>query len=161
MAASDPATSIRVTPCTAEDAHALSAREPGGKDYARSAFAAQERGECLFLVAWLGDVPVGSGELTRRQVPELRNLHVDASFRRRGIGTALIAAAEDAARPHDRIGLGVGDDNPDALRLYERLGYRPTGHSETYTYEYVDDEGERGSATETALWCEKDLRPQE
>jgi ribosomal protein S18 acetylase RimI-like enzyme len=44
---------------------------------------------------------------------------------RQGIGAALIRAAEGTARRlgHDRISLTVGRDNPDARRLYERLGY--------------------------------------
>ena len=39
-------------------------------------------------------------------------------------------AAEGTARQlgHERIALGVGLDNPEARRLYERLGYADWGH---------------------------------
>jgi ribosomal protein S18 acetylase RimI-like enzyme len=45
--------------------------------------------------------------------------------RRRGIGTALMHAAEElvCSRRFDAIVLGVEDSNPGARRLYERLGY--------------------------------------
>jgi RimJ/RimL family protein N-acetyltransferase len=51
-------------------------------------------------------------------------------LRGRGIGTALIRAAEDSARQlgHGRLSLGVGVDNPQARRLYERLGFLDWGH---------------------------------
>ncbi|UEJ83877.1 GNAT family N-acetyltransferase [Brachybacterium halotolerans subsp. kimchii] len=157
MDAPDPAAGLRIHPCGEDDARALTAREPAGKDYASSVFAAQQQGLCLFLVAWIDDVPVGSGELVWKQVPELRNLHVEAGFRSRGVGSGLVAAAEDAARPQGRIGLAVGVDNPDARRLYERLGFAATGASETCTYEYVDDGGVRRRATETSQRLEKAL----
>jgi predicted N-acetyltransferase YhbS len=62
-------------------------------------------------------------------VPVLNHLEVTPRLRRRGIGTALIRACEDAAsrRHHDVLVLGVGLDNPGAKRLYERLGYLDWG----------------------------------
>ena len=54
--------------------------------------------------------------------------------RRGGIGTALVHEAERRAsdRGAHEIGLSVNPaDNPDALRLYERLGYQ---HDGTPTY---------------------------
>jgi hypothetical protein len=58
-------------------------------------------------------------------VPLLNHLEVTPAWQRRGIGTALVHACEAAARArgHDVLILGVGLDNPDAKRLYERLGY--------------------------------------
>ena len=55
----------------------------------------------------------------------LNHLEVAPGWQGQGIGTRLVRAAEDAARRRgfDRIVLGVGVDNPDAKRLYERLGY--------------------------------------
>jgi GNAT superfamily N-acetyltransferase len=52
-------------------------------------------------------------------------LEVLGQLQRRGVGTALIHAAEDHARSsgHDRIALAVGLDNRNARRLYEHLGY--------------------------------------
>ena len=47
-------------------------------------------------------------------------------MRRRGICTALMRAAEVFASEEGfaALELGVEDTNPDARRLYERLGYR-------------------------------------
>jgi GNAT superfamily N-acetyltransferase len=63
-------------------------------------------------------------------VPRLDHLEVPGPFQGRGVGTALIRAAEDTARRlgHERIALGVGLDNPKARRLYARLGYADWGH---------------------------------
>ena len=63
-------------------------------------------------------------------MPQLDHLEVLESFQGCGIGTALIHAAEAAARElgYEPIALGVGLDNPKARRLYERLGYADGGH---------------------------------
>jgi GNAT superfamily N-acetyltransferase len=62
-------------------------------------------------------------------VPQLDHLEVLGSFWGRGIGTALIRAAEATARQlgHEQLALGVGLDNPKARRLYERIGYADWG----------------------------------
>jgi GNAT superfamily N-acetyltransferase len=97
----------------------------------------------VLLVAWLEDRPVGEVSLdcepakepeVRRQlpgVPQLDHLEVVGPFWGRGIGTALIRAAEATARQfsHEQLTLGVGLDNPKARRLYERLAM-PTGATE-------------------------------
>ncbi|MBF9034682.1 GNAT family N-acetyltransferase [Rhodobacterales bacterium HKCCE2091] len=46
--------------------------------------------------------------------------------RRKGHGTLLLATADDIARAggHAEISLIASDANPDALRLYDRAGYR-------------------------------------
>jgi GNAT superfamily N-acetyltransferase len=96
----------------------------------------------VLLVAWLEDRPVGEVFLeceaakepeVRRHlpdVPQLDHLEVLGPFQGRGIGTALVRAAEDTARQfgHEQLALGVGLDNPKARRLYERLGYGDWGH---------------------------------
>lgn len=106
----------------------------------------------MLLVAWAGDVPVGSGQLDLDAAPiELKNLNVRPDRRGQGIGTALVAAAEEwtRARGHTRLSMGVAVDNPGARRLYERLGYVATGEMSTVTYDYVDAEGLSRTATET------------
>jgi GNAT superfamily N-acetyltransferase len=104
--------------------------------------ARQRDGGGVLLVAWLDGRPVGDvflswepadePEVRRRLpgVPRLGHLEVLGPFQRRGIGTALIRAGEDAARRlgHDRLALGVGVGNSCARRLYERLGYVDWGH---------------------------------
>ena len=57
----------------------------------------------------------------------LDDLAVDASMRGKGIGTRLIHAVFDFAweREMRAVRLDVVDTNPDARRLYERLGFVP------------------------------------
>ena len=90
-------------------------------------------------------------------MPELKNLQVAATHRRHGIGSAIVAAAEAEAAGFTRIWIGVSEDNPDARRLYERLGYTPTGRTETYSYTYVAADGTTHAVTETAEYLEKRL----
>lgn len=53
------------------------------------------------------------------------HLAVDPAARRRGIGSALMRAAEERlrARGCPKINLQVGTDNQAVVRFYERLGY--------------------------------------
>ncbi len=87
-----------------------------------------------YLVAWDGDEPVGHAhvawERTHLGVPEIQDVFVLPQRRRRGIATALTAAAERLAaeRGFDRISLSVSESGNDAARgLYQRLGYREAG----------------------------------
>jgi GNAT superfamily N-acetyltransferase len=141
-------TAIEVRALAASEVGRLERDEPPGRGFARALWAAQEAGGSTLLVAWDGDVPLGSGQLDLRgDVPELRNLQVQESARGRGIGTAIVRAAEE------RVGSGlltvrVALDNTRARALYERLGYRGTGELTTTTYAYVDDAGVTRQATE-------------
>lgn len=60
--------------------------------------------------------------------PLIEFLCVDASERGRGLGTALIEFAEsEIFADADNIYLFVSDINPNAVRLYERLGFQRIG----------------------------------
>jgi len=56
----------------------------------------------------------------------LSHTRVGEEFRRRGIGGRLIKKAEAEAkqRGFESVTLGVDEDNKQAIRLYERLGYK-------------------------------------
>lgn len=58
---------------------------------------------------------------------ELKRMYVAPSHRGKGVSTALLAAADVAARALGarRIILQTGDRQPDAVRLYEREGFTP------------------------------------
>ena len=147
--------------CAADEVPRLAEQEDPRAQVAARQFARQERGESLYLVAWDGDDPIGSGEVLFGATCEVRNLHVQEASRGSGIGSALIAEAERIARARGsagiRVGAGVG--NEAARRLYERLGYEATGLFETTTYTYFDQDGEH-QATEVDEWLEKGfLRP--
>lgn len=64
----------------------------------------------------------------RRDETRVQGIAVDAASRGQGIGALLLAHLEDHARALGRraVILEVVDTNPDAQRLYERLGYRVT-----------------------------------
>jgi len=83
----------------------------------------------LFLVAWLGDVPVGCGAIKRFDVvsAELKRMYTAPAGRRRGVAKALLAALEDAARGvgYEKLRLETGTAQPEAIALYEKAGYVP------------------------------------
>ena len=64
-------------------------------------------------------------------IPEINDLNTATHLRRQGIGSRLIAVAEDLVRRsgHQTIGIGVGvtPDYAMAQRLYPRLGYVADG----------------------------------
>ena len=63
----------------------------------------------------------------------LQTICVDEAYRSRGIGTRLIGFAEERIfREWPNVFLCVSSFNPDARRLYERLGYRTVGTLENY-----------------------------
>jgi GNAT superfamily N-acetyltransferase len=127
----------------------------GERHWFTDRLARQQRGGGVLLVAWLEGRPVGEVFLeyepatepeVRRHlpgVPRLDHLEVVGPLWGRGIGTALIRAAEDTARQlgHEQIALGVGLDNLKARRLYERLGYADWGQGTVVGswVEYSDD----------------------
>jgi GNAT superfamily N-acetyltransferase len=63
----------------------------------------------------------------------LRNLYIDVhrEWRGAGVGAALIDGAVNWAKDHgvEMIALSVLDSNPRARALYERLGFKVTGHT--------------------------------
>jgi [ribosomal protein S18]-alanine N-acetyltransferase len=83
----------------------------------------------FYLVAWEGDEPVGHAHLALTDPPELQDVSVLEPYRRRGVATALTAAAEREAseRGHDTLTLTVSVDNQAAQAVYRRLGYSDTG----------------------------------
>lgn len=133
--------------CELRDVAVIEQHEPPGAGLARLFFAMQERGEVEYLVAWDGEVPVGSGVLTRSERPELKNLHVEPAQRGRGIGTSIIGEAELQTEAAE-LRVGVALENHAAARLYERLGFERTGVFSQSTYSYVDEAGLARTATE-------------
>ena len=71
-------------------------------------------------------------------LPQINALEIGENYRRRGLATMLIAAAENEARCQgfSLIGLGVEISNKPAKRLYEKLGYsyQQVGGSDTYDF---------------------------
>jgi RimJ/RimL family protein N-acetyltransferase len=57
------------------------------------------------------------------------------------------------------MAVGVAEDNPDAERLYRRLGYRPTGVIDVSQYDWITPEGAVRHETERDQLLVKDLSP--
>jgi ribosomal protein S18 acetylase RimI-like enzyme len=99
--------------------------------------------DTVLLLAYAGDSLIGYGLAhvmaardtwvadtwrTGDRIGEIESLAVLPQYRGSGIGTRLLDALEAelaAAGVHDLI-LGVLPGNTDAIRLYQRRGYRPT-----------------------------------
>jgi GNAT superfamily N-acetyltransferase len=84
--------------------------------------------------------PVGHAALRRLPVGdgvewELKRLVTLPTARGHGVGSLLVAAVEaDAvARGAVRVVLQTGDQQPEAIALYEKLGYRPIPAYPPYT----------------------------
>lgn len=131
-------------------------------------YAVQAAGKGVYLIAWHEDEPVGHF-LLRWEGPEsdasgcypyptpyLEAGHTRIGYRRRGVATQLIAAAESIARERgDRaIGLAVGQsDNPEARRLYETLGYRDWGQGDLLvSWNSRDAAGNEGIESEMCIY---------
>lgn len=87
------------------------------------------QGDGYYLVAWHANDPVGHAHLALTDPPELQDVLVRPSFRRRGIGTRLTLAVEQEAERlgFDRMQLQVSADDDGAQALYRRCSYRDTG----------------------------------
>ncbi|MFZ0215961.1 MAG: GNAT family N-acetyltransferase [Candidatus Dormiibacterota bacterium] len=133
---------VKIAECREVDVELLDSESSlRGTSFHAGRYARQQLGRSTVLVAWLGRQPVGSCEIRwdgcgaeevrvrHSDCPEINGLGVwPEAMRSRGVGTALIRAAERAARarPCHCIGLGVETTNVRAATLYARLGYRPT-----------------------------------
>jgi GNAT superfamily N-acetyltransferase len=83
----------------------------------------------LFVVAAVDGAPAGCGAW--RALPsgmaEIKRVYVEPAFRRRGLAQVVVAELEaGAARAgHGTVVLNTGNEQPEALALYDHLGYVP------------------------------------
>lgn len=110
----------------------------GQRPYFSERLRSQADGHGVLLLALVGEEPVGdvylkfeghTEDLLLRELagmPLLTRLEVVEPLRNRGIGSALLRYSEQvlSARGFPMVVLGVHQDNKDAIRLYERFGYR-------------------------------------
>jgi len=132
-------------------------RSLGQRPFFVDRLARQEAGRGLLLTAWHDERPVGdvylwlepAEELEIRiflpGTPLLTHLEVRPDRRAKGMGTALIAAAERALAGlgHDKVALAVELKNLRAARLYRRLGYDDWDHPPVRCYSLTDGNGKR------------------
>lgn len=83
---------------------------------------------------------------------------IQPQFRNKGIGTRMMHVIEDDLRQRgfQQITLNVGQDNMDARRFYDRLGYIIIA-SDPGRWSYIDDKGKRRDVVEPAWRMVKDL----
>jgi GNAT superfamily N-acetyltransferase len=83
----------------------------------------------LFMIAWRDGLPIGCAGWrshgTSDDVAELKRLYVAPSARGTGVASALLVAVQEAARSEGRTRmiLECGDQQPEAIALYEKSGF--------------------------------------
>ena len=87
------------------------------------------QGNGFYLVAWENGEPLGHAYLALTDPPELQDVQVRSEHRRRGVASAVTAAAEEHARAlgFNRLRLGVSEGNTAAQALYRRCGFADSG----------------------------------
>ena len=129
------------------------------------------QGRCFALVAeYRGSVAgyvhvypnPGEGAFAGRGFPEIVDLGVLEKYRRRGIGTALMDAAEKvAARYSDTVCLAVGlhSGYGSAQRMYVRRGYLPDGSGAWYRGRVCPPYGDCANDDDLVLYLSRKLSP--
>jgi GNAT superfamily N-acetyltransferase len=114
----------------------------------------------VYLVAWEEGTAVGHAHLSEADPPEVGDVEVLPSHRGRGLGTALMRAAEQAAaeRGHDRLRLTVSASADGPQSLYHRLGYVDTGMPPRRVQGTIQIRSGPLEVDDTLLTWEKDLR---
>ena len=116
---------LRIRPCEARDLDHFGAfGSERHVEYCRESF---ESGTAILVAVDGNDVPIGKVHVkVDGEAAWIEAAGVAPELRGRGIGTALMRAAEAFASGYGSAAaeLGVEDTNRDARRLYERLGYR-------------------------------------
>ena len=135
----------------------------------RRAYREQQHHRRLMLVADCNDFPIGHVFIqlhsTETGIADgdgrayLYALRVMDMFRGRGIGTRLMVEAESMLieRGFGWATIAVAKDNPDALRLYKRLGYRKI-REDSGDWSYRDHEGATRYVHEPCWILEKKLQ---
>lgn len=116
------------------------------------------------LVAESDGFAVGTISTTghRFQIPDslrMFALDVGPAYRRRGIASLLIETVEAKAQREgfSKVNLEVAQDNGDAMRLYESLGYRSVGEPITDQWTRTTEDGGRVQLEERSWVMIKDL----
>ncbi len=98
----------------------------------------------------------------QQRIPEIQDLNVLPSFRKKGVGTALLDHAEaQIASRSNVVGIGVGlhPGYNDAQRLYGKRGYIPDGLGITYKDRYLGEGDQVTLDDDLLLHLIKRIRP--
>lgn len=113
--------------------------------------ARQGRGGGVVAVPPDDTLPIAYGQLTLwRHLSEISDLIVTESRRSQGVGTAIIQylVTQAARTALPVVEIGAAEDNPGALRLYRRLGFREARRLEL----------DLGQGPQTVIYLELRLR---
>ncbi len=161
-----------VRPLGEEEVAAMERHFPSAiADKHRVRLARQRRDDALYLIAWLEEAPVGHVLLKFTATadpaaprlpdcPHIEDLLVKPEWRSRGIGSSLLAAAEEAAarRGCTRVGLNVAAENLRARKLYAERGYVDSGLGEFQAGgSYLDAGGVLRTWSDASLYLVKKL----
>jgi GNAT superfamily N-acetyltransferase len=135
--------------------------------------AVQQSGKGLYLIAWQDSKPVGhfllrwdgpetdTSGMYPYPTPYLEAGGTKKAYRRKGVATKLIKRAEEIIKEknYNTIGLAVGTiDNPDAKRLYEKLGFMDWNKGVfEVSWEFKSSDGKTGTESETCIYMFKNL----
>lgn len=97
-----------------------------------------EEPSMVYYIAYVDEQPAAFAKLTRKRTPEalynvpcieLERLYVHPDLQNRKIGHGLMQQCINTAREqgNEVIWLGVSENNPGAIRLYERRGFKKFG----------------------------------
>ncbi|MBL0346528.1 GNAT family N-acetyltransferase [Candidatus Villigracilis affinis] len=91
----------------------------------------------MMYTACIGVDPVGYVSLLERGLDSMvwvTDLVVDVASRRQGVGSALLASAQDWAsgRSYRRFGMEMQSKNLPAIRLAQKFGYEFCGYNDHY-----------------------------
>jgi len=88
----------------------------------------------------------------------LYSFRIKPPYRNHGLGTRMLNVLEEylIARRFTRLTLNVARDNPDAIRLYKRLGFHIVAE-EPGIWSYIDHQGQLKTVKEPSWRMEKRL----
>lgn len=162
---------IRVRKLTKEDLPAL--EWDGEYTHFRNVYkGVYQRTQIGTAAAWVAESPLDGiiGQLFLQidcDRPELANgwnraylysFRIKPAYRNLGLGTKMLAVLEDylIARHYTRLTLNVARDNPDAIRLYKKLGFQIVAE-EPGIWSYIDHMGKLCTVEEPSWRMEKHL----
>ncbi len=90
----------------------------------------------------------------------LYSFRIKPAYRNQGLGTKMLEILESylITRHFNRLTLNVARDNPDAIRLYKRLGFQIVAE-EPGVWSYIDHTGKWQTVEEPSWRMEKQIRP--
>ena len=131
---------VDVRPLKSSEIDIVAARLNPARNFAthKGRMQLQNDGMLVYLIAWMGENPVGHGMLLwegpagspKQHIdtvcPYIEDLWVREDLRSRGVGARILAEMTilAVAQGFPALSLSVGVDNHRAINLYERLGFK-------------------------------------